>query len=488
MLHSVNGSPVQDDPWTRKPPFNLQAEQALLGGVLLDNRALERIGDTLRPEHFYDPVHGQIYEICLSVIGSGKLANPITLRTFFEGAEPLNDGLTIPQYLGTLAAHATSIINVADYATLIRDLATRRGIIIVSETMQGSAYDSAIDVPPLSIIEEAESDLLKLVDNGPKASDEVSFATAISDAIQRANEAFQRGGGLTGVATGLTDLDGKMGGMAPSDLIIIGGRPGIGKTSLATTIAANVAIEHMKTGGKRGCPVHFFSQEMSAEQLATRVLGQYAAIPSEKIRRGTLDQSHFAKLMEHGKLIQDAPFTIDQTGGLSLAQVSARARRMKRKKNTGLIVIDYLQLMYGSAKENRTQDLTRITNGLKALAKELSVPIVALSQLSRQVESREDKRPHLADLRESGSIEQDADIVIFVYREEYYVELKRPSEGDIEKTLEWEAELEKVKGKGEAIIAKHRHGPTGTVALAFDKQFTAFGNLAREQQFPERYQ
>lgn len=479
------------DPWApetvRTPPANLEAEQAILGAILLENRALERIGDTLKPEHFFDPLHGEIYSILQQTIGAGRLASPITLKNTFAHFDLVGE-LTVPQYLGTLAAKATSIINVPDYAQTIRDLSMRRGIVIVSEDMQSAAYTSGIDVPPLSIIEDAEADLLKLVDNGPKASDEVSFATAISDAIQRANEAFRRGGGLTGLATGLTDLDGKMGGMAPSDLIIIGGRPGIGKTSLATTIAANVAIEHMKTGGKQGSPVHFFSQEMSAEQLATRILGQYAEIPSEKIRRGTLEQHHFSKLMEHGKLIQDAPFIIDQTGGLSLAQVSARARRMKRKKNTGLIVIDYLQLMYGSAKENRTQDLTRITNGLKALAKELNVPIVALSQLSRQVESREDKRPHLADLRESGSIEQDADIVIFVYREEYYVELKRPSEGDIEKTLEWEAELAKVQGKGEAIIAKHRHGPTGTVPLAFDKQFTAFGNLARERQLPERYQ
>ena len=478
------------DPWApetvRTPPANLEAEQAILGAILLENRALERIGDTLKPEHFFDPLHGEIYSILQQAIGAGRLASPITLKTTFAHFEPVGE-LTVAQYLGTLAAKATSLINVPDYAQTIRDLSMRRGVIIVSEDMQTAAYTSGIDVPPLSIIEDAEADLLKLVDNGPSASEEVSFSTAVTDAIERANEAFKRGGGLTGLSTGLTDLDAKMGGMAPSDLIIIGGRPAMGKTALALTIAQNVAFEHMKTGGKHGAPVHFFSLEMSAEQLATRILSRDAEIPSESIRRGTFESKHFATLMQSGDRIRNAPLIIDQTGGISIAQLSARARRMKRRKGTGLIVVDYLQLLYGSSKENRTQDLTKITNGLKALAKELNVPIIALSQLSRQLESREDKRPHLADLRESGSIEQDADLVLFVYREEYYIERTKPDESDIDKMMAWNAEMAKVQGKAETILAKHRHGPTGTIHLAFDNRFTTFGNLAREPQFPERY-
>lgn len=469
----------------RQAPHNLEVEQALLGAVLLNNSALERI-DSLLPDHFFDPLHGEIYKTTQDMVASGRLASPLTLKTVF-GDRPAYEGLLIWQYLANLAANATSIANVAQYAQTIRALSTRRALIILGEDMVASCFEGAVDIVPDSIVEDMESSLLKLAETGPKGSDEITFAQAIDSAIERANEAHKRGGGLTGLSTGLTDLDARLGGMAPSDLIILGGRPGAGKTALATNIAEGVALEFMQSCGKKGAVVHFFSQEMSAEQLATRVVGRHAEVPSDLIRRGMINQPQFSKMMESGNFLRNAPLIIDQTGGLSLAQLMARARRLKRRKNTGLIVIDYLQLMHGSSKENRTQDLTQITNGLKALAKELQVPILVLSQLSRQVESRDEKRPTLSDLRESGSIEQDADIVMFVFREEYYVNLRKPGDGDVQKTMEWEADLAKVKGKAEVILAKHRHGPTGTVNLAFNGELTSFSNLAREHQITERF-
>lgn len=471
---------------TRAPPFNLEAEQALLGAVLLNNAALDR-AEGLNGDHFYDSLHGEIFDVLRQLIGRGSAATPITLRTYFEGHAPVGN-ISVPQYLGTLAGQATTIINVADYAQTIRELSTRRSLIVIGEDMVNDCYDAAVGVPPQDLIEETESKLLALVQDGPQGKDEISFNDAVTSALQKASDAYKRGGGLRGLSTGLKDLDDKLGGMAPSDLIILGGRPGMGKTALATTIAINVALEHMRSMGKRGAHVHFFSQEMSADQLATRVIAQYAEVPADKIGRGKIDDKQFARMAEAAEFLRNASFTVDQTGGLSLAQLQARARRLKRKKGTGLIIVDYLQLMHGTSKENRNQDVTKITNGLKALAKELDVPILALSQLSRQVENREEKRPTLSDLRESGSIEQDADIVIFVFREEYYVQLKKPGDGDIEKLLEWQAELAKVEGKAEAILAKHRHGPTGSVNLAFNSQFTAFGNMAREHHLNERYQ
>jgi replicative DNA helicase len=479
----------------RAAPHNIEAEQALLGAILVNNEAHDRVSSFLNAEHFFDPVHASIYEVAAKLIGSGKQATPITLRTFFETAEPIAPDLTVPQYLGRLAAHATTIINAADYGRTIYDLAVRRQLIVVGEDLVNAAYDSPVDFPPKEQIEEAESRLFALAETGKYGQGFLSFNAALTHAIEMANNAYQRDGGLSGIATGLRDLDGKMGGLQSSDLIILAGRPSMGKTALATNIAFQVAksykTEKQSDGTEKvldGAVVGFFSLEMSAEQLATRILSEQAEIPSEKIRRGLINEAEFKRLVQVSQQMSSIPLYIDQTGGISIAQLAARARKLKRQKGLGLLVVDYLQLLTGSARrasEGRVQEVSEITTGLKALAKELAVPIIALSQLSRQVENREDKRPQLADLRESGSIEQDADVVMFVFREEYYVERLKPSEGTAE-FQEWMAKMQVVSGKAEVIIGKQRHGPVGTVQLQFDSNVTRFCDLARDQYMPER--
>jgi replicative DNA helicase len=479
----------------RTAPHNIEAEQALLGAILVNNEAHDRVSGFLEPEHFFDPVHARIYETLAKLIASGKQATPITLRTYFESAEPIAPGLTVPQYLGRLAANATTIINAADYGRTIYDLAIRRQLIMVGEDMVNSAYDAPVDFPPQEQIEEAEGRLYALAETGKYGQGFMGFGAALTHAIEMANNAYQREGGLSGIATGLRDLDGKMGGLQPSDLIIIAGRPSMGKTSLATNIAFNVAkaykAEKQPDGTDKvldGAVVGFFSLEMSAEQLATRILSEQSEIPSEKIRRGMIDEEEFKRLVHVSQQMSTLPLYIDQTGGLSIAQLAARARRLKRQKGLGLLVVDYLQLLTGSSRraaEGRVQEVSEITTGLKALAKELNVPIIALSQLSRQVENREDKRPQLADLRESGSIEQDADVVMFVFREEYYVERTKPQEGTAE-FQDWMAKMALISGKAEVIIGKQRHGPVGIVQLQFDSNVTRFCDLARDQYLPER--
>ncbi len=472
----------------RNPPHNIEAEQALLGAVLVNNEAHDRVSQFLSPEHFYDPLHGQIYDVLTKLIQAGKQATPITLKTFFENVEPIDTHLTVPQYLGRLAANATSILNVEEYGRTIYDLATRRSLIMVGEDMVNAAFDSPVDYPPEHQIQEAESRLYDIAESGKYGQGFESFGSALTTAIEVANSAYQRDGHLSGLSSGLSDLDGKLGGLQGSDLIILAGRPSMGKTALATNIAYNVArqfkSEQASDGSERvldGAVVGFFSLEMSAEQLATRILSEQAEISSEKIRRGMIDEDEFRKLVTVSQEMSRIPLYIDQTGGISVAQLAARARRLKRQKGLGLLIVDYLQLLTGNRRtsEGRVQEVTEITTGLKALAKELQVPILALSQLSRQVEQREDKRPQLSDLRESGSIEQDADVVMFVFREEYYVERQKPSETNVEETLKWQEEMSLVHGKAEVIIGKQRHGPTGAVPLSFEAQFTRFGNLAR---------
>jgi replicative DNA helicase len=480
----------------RAAPHNIDAEQALLGAILVNNEAQDRVSSFLRPEHFFDPLHAAIYETASKLIASGKQATPITLRTFFETAEPIDQNLTVPQYLGRLAAHATTIINAVEYARTIYDLAVRRQLILIGEDMVNVAYDSPVDHPPEAQIEEAETRLFSLAENSKYGQGFLSFETALVTAIEVANNAYQRQGGLSGVSTGLRDLDAKMGGLQASDLIILAGRPSMGKTSLATNIAFNIARTHrseeQQDGSRKtvdGGVVGFFSLEMSAEQLATRILAEQSEISSEKIRRGQITDDEFKRLVLASQTMARCPLFIDQTGGISIAQLAARARKLKRQKGLDVLVVDYLQLLTGSAKrasEGRVQEVSEITTGLKALAKELSVPIIALSQLSRQVENREDKRPQLSDLRESGSIEQDADVVMFVFREEYYVERKKPSESNVEEMIKWQQEMQLVHGKAEVIIGKQRHGPTGTVQLAFEANYTRFGNLARDYQMPSR--
>jgi len=482
----------------RAAPHNLEAEQALLGAILVNNEAHDRVAGFLEAQHFYDPLHQQIYETASRLIASGKQATPITLKTFFEKAEPIDAGLTVPQYLGRLAANAATIINARDYGHTIRDLATRRTLILIGEDIVNAAYDTPVDFPPGEQIEEAETRLFSLAETDKFGQGFLGFNTALTHAIEMAGNAYKRDGHLSGIATRFTGLDSKMGGLQPSDLIILAGRPSMGKTALATNIAFNVARARADSWAARpdvppddpshdGAVVGFFSLEMSSEQLATRILSEQAGIPSEKIRRGMINEDEFKELVNVSQRMASIPLYIDQTGGISIPQLAARARRLKRQQGLGLLVIDYLQLMTGLSKrgDNRVQEVSEITTGLKALAKELNVPVIALSQLSRAVEQRDDKRPQLSDLRESGSIEQDADIVMFVFREEYYLERLKPQEGTIE-FQDWMAKMQVVSGKAEVIIGKQRHGPIGTVQLQFDGSVTRFADLAREQYMPER--
>jgi replicative DNA helicase len=480
-------------PSYRTAPHNIEAEQSLLGAVLVNNEALYRVSDFLEPSHFFEPIHQQIFEIARSLIRTGKLASPVTLKTFLP-AELNIAGLTPPQYLARLAAEATTIINAADYGRTVYDLAVRRDLIAIGEDMVNTAYDAPVDFAPQEQIEEAERRLYDLAEIGRYGGGFQKFEQALTTAIDMAARAYQREGKLSGLATGLKDLDNKMGGLQASDLIIVAGRPGMGKTALATNIAYNVARAwrgevrpdgHIDT--LNGGIVGFFSLEMSAEQLATRIIAEQSGIASSTIRRGGINEHEFERIKDVAIELQHLPFFIDETGGLTVAQLAARARRLKRQKGLNLLVIDYIQLLQGStrrAQEGRVQEVTEITTSLKALAKELNVPVMALSQLSRQVENRDDKRPQLSDLRESGSIEQDADVVLFVFREEYYLSNKEPRPGSDEH-IKWQIEMDAAHGKAEIIIGKQRHGPTGTVNLQFDATVTRFDNLAREG--PDQY-
>jgi replicative DNA helicase len=439
-------------------------------------------------------VHQKIYELGSSLIRAGKAATPITLKTFIPADVDLG-GVTVSQYLARLAAEATTVINAEDYGRTIYDLAIRRSLIIIGEDVVNVAYDAPVDFAPRDQIEDAERRLYELAETGRYGGGFQMFTSALTNAVDMAARAYQRDGKLSGLATGLYDVDRMMGGLQHSDLVILAGRPGMGKTALATNIAYNIARAwrgEMRADGRietaNGGIVGFFSLEMSAEQLATRIIAEQTEIPSYKIRRGEIDPGDFDRIAATAREMETLPLYIDETGGLSIAQLAARARRLKRQRGLDLLVVDYIQLLQGStrrAQEGRVQEVTEITTGLKALAKELNVPILALSQLSRQVESRDDKRPQLSDLRESGSIEQDADVVLFVFREEYYLKNKEPRPGT-EEHFKWQAEMEAAHGKAEVIIGKQRHGPTGTIQLQFDAHVTRFADLAEESHLPER--
>jgi replicative DNA helicase len=481
-------------PTYRSAPHNIEAEQSLLGAILVNNDAFYRVSDFLEPKHFFETVHQKIYETAGSLIRMGKVATPVTLKTFFP-AEADILGMTVSQYLARLAAEATTIINAQDYGRTIYDLSLRRDLIGIGEEMVNVAYDAPVDFAPRAQIEDAERKLYELAESGRYDGGFQRFSQALTTAVDMAAKAFQRDGKLSGVATGLRDLDIKMGGLQQSDLVIVAGRPGMGKTALATNIAYNVARSYRgevqadgTTKAVNGGIVGFFSCEMSAEQLATRIIAERTGIPSSTIRRGGISESDFEKIRDYSIELQSLPFFVDETGGLSIAQLMARARRLKRQKGLDLLVVDYIQLLQGSSRrssENRVQEVTEITTSLKALAKELNVPVIALSQLSRQVESRDDKRPQLADLRESGSIEQDADVVLFVFREEYYLANKEPRAGTPEYE-KWQLDMSLVHGKAEVIIGKQRHGPTGTVELQFEAAVTRFGDLTHEAHLPDR--
>ena len=480
-------------PTYRTAPHNIEAEQGLLGAILVNNDAFYRVSDFLEPKHFFEPIHQTIYETAGSLIRMGKVATPVTLKTFLPADIDLG-GLTVGQYLARLAAEATTIINAQDYGRTIYDLSLRRDLIQIGEDMVNVAYEAPVDFAPRVQIEDAERKLYELAESGRYDGGFQKFSQALTTAVDMAANAYKRDGKLSGISTGLRDLDTKMGGLQQSDLIIVAGRPGMGKTSLATNIAYNVAKAYVPevqadgtTKAVNGGIIGFFSCEMSGEQLATRIIAERTGIPSSHIRRGGITESDFEKIRDYSIELQSLPFYIDETGGLSIAQLMARARRLKRQKGLDLIVIDYIQLLQGSSKksDNRVQEITEITTSLKALAKELNVPVIALSQLSRQVESRDDKRPQLSDLRESGSIEQDADVVIFVYREEYYLGNKEPRAGTPEYE-KWQLDMSLVHGKAEVIIGKQRHGPTGTVELHFDASVTRFGDLTQDGHLPDR--
>ena len=481
-------------PQYRIAPHNIEAEQALLGAILVNNEAFYRVSDFLEAAQFHEPLHQQIYQIASDLIRAGKVATPITLKTFLPADIDIG-GLNVSQYLARLAAEATTVINATDYGRTVSDLALRRNLIGIGEDMVNVAFDAPVDFAPREQIEDAERRLYELAETNRYGSGFQRFAQALTTAVDMAARAFQRDGKLSGIATGLKDLDSKMGGLQQSDLIIVAGRPGMGKTALATNIAYNVAHAYrgeVQPDGSmstvNGGIVGFFSLEMSAEQLATRIIAERTGIASSTIRRGGISEEEFEKIKDVSIEMQNLPFYVDETGGLSIAQLAARARRLKRQRGLDLLVIDYIQLLQGSqrrASESRVQEVTEITTNLKALAKELNVPIIALSQLSRQVESRDDKRPQLSDLRESGSIEQDADVVMFVFREEYYLANKEPRPGS-EEHLKWQTDMALVHGKAELIIGKQRHGPTGTVQVQFEANVTRFGDLAPEHHLPER--
>jgi replicative DNA helicase len=490
QIDSLARKQPPSEPPSRVLPHNIEVEQELLGAILINNEALYRVSDFLEPDHFFETIHQRIFELARSLIRAGKPATPTTLKTFLPGELDIA-GLSLNQYLARLVAGATTIINAEDFGQTIYNLSIRRALITIGGDIINLAHDAPVDATPASHIEDAERKLYEIAETGRYESGFKNFEKALTTAVDMTAAAYQRDGKLSGLSTGLRDLDSKLGGLQASDLVVLAGRPGMGKTALATNIAYNVAKAwrgdvradgHM--GTVNGGIVGFFSLEMSAEQLATRIISEQTGISSSKMRRGDIDDSLFEKIKDRVIEIQHLPLFIDETGGVSVAQLAARARRLKRQRGLDLIVIDYIQLMQGStrrAMEGRVQEVTEITTNLKALAKELKVPILALSQLSRQVENREDKHPQLSDLRESGSIEQDADVVMFVYREEYYLMNKEPRPGTVEHE-KWQADMEAVLGKAEVIIGKQRHGPTGTVNLQFNAEVTRFADLETRHQ------
>ena len=470
-------------------PHSIEAEQQLLGGLLNNNDLYYSLEDKVDPEHFYDPVHSRIFEIISTRIKDGKLASAVTVNTFLTEDEGLKE-LGGSSYLAQLMAGSVASSAIKDYSKLVYDLAIRRELIILGQEISSRAQSIKVDEQPEEQIILAEQNLYKIGDSGKSETGFKSFLKALGEAVQVANAAHHRDGNLAGISTGFIDLDKKMGGLHSSDLIILAGRPSMGKTSLATNIAYNIAKSFKKNNNADGTSetvnggiVGFYSLEMSAEQLAARILSETAEIPSEQIRRGDMTESEFRRFVEAAKSIESSPLFIDDTPALTIAQLASRARRLKRTHGLDALIIDYLQLVRaGSSRDNRVNEISEITQGLKAIAKELNIPVIALSQLSRQVENRDDKRPQLADLRESGSIEQDADVVLFVYREEYYKEREKPSDHDLEKMAIWQEEMDRLHGRAELILGKQRHGPIGTVELSFEGKYTRFGNLVKPWQ------
>lgn len=480
-------TPVPSTPQPRVAPHSIEAEQALLGAILFDNETYNRITPLLQDKHFYDPVHGRIFAACSEMIAAGNLADGVTLKERFArdgGVKEIGGAL----YLMKLLEHAAPLSTQAQsYAELIYDLSLRRELIHVGMTITDLAENPPDGADARDVIEEAERSLFSLAESGTGSSGFSPFSKALTNSIESAAAAYESTSDVSGLATGLQDLDRTLGGLHPSDLLILAARPSMGKTSLAVNIAYNIAkarLEALNSGDfenhpNKGGVVAFFSLEMSAEQLATRLLSDAANIESDRIRKGKIQKHEYETLADKAAELFQLPLHIDETGGISIAQLQARSRRLQRTVGLDCIIVDYLQLVTSSSRksEGRVQEVSEITQGLKALAKDLKVPIIALSQLSRQVENRDDKRPQLSDLRESGSIEQDADVVMFVYRESYYLERLEPREGT-EEHFAWQRQVDEARNRAEVIIGKQRHGPIGKVTLFFDSRYTRFGDLA----------
>ena len=448
-------------------PHNIEAEQALLGAILISNDVLGRVSATLEATHFYDPLHGKVFETAAKLIEGGRIASPITLSEYFAGYPELAPGVTWHIYLGRLAMHAVGTTYAQDYAQIIRDLYTRRILITIGDEVASVALEMPVDGNPKDIISQTEQALYDLAERGVYGKGSQHIGSIVTDVIVDANDAYLNKGKPVGLQTGFADLDAKLQGLKAGNLIILAGRPSMGKTALALNMAWNIA--------KSGTPVQFDSMEMSSPELGLRLLAEQSEIGSNIIKMGTLKGDQFRDLQDASRKIAQVPLFVDDAGGLTIGKLAARARRIKRQKGMGCLFVDYLQLMAGGSN-NRVSDVTEITTGLKALAKDLGIPIIALSQLSRKCEDRTDKRPQLADLRDSGSIEQDADVVLFVYRDEYYVEREKPAGGA---TTEWRNKLADVAGKAEVIVAKQRHGACGIVEMAFDASLTRFADLAK---------
>jgi replicative DNA helicase len=475
-------------------PQNVDAECALLGALMVDNRLVEDIQLKLKSHHFFEPLHGRIYEAILKMTDSNRVANPVTLRPLFEADENIKE-VGGAAYLAQLTGSGAAVIGARDFADQIYDLALLRALIGVGRDLVEGALDTSEDVAPLAQIERAETELYKVAEEGGAEGRAKSFSDATKEALEMAERALNSGGHLSGFTTGLESLNAKIGGLHKSDLIIVAGRPGMGKSSLGTNIAFAAAqrfIRDVEDGidpeKSAGAPVALFSLEMSADQLATRILAEQSGISSENLRMGKISQQEFRQLARAAAELQNLPLYIDDTPGLTIAALRTRARRLKRQKGIGAIVVDYLQLLQGSGRgssaDNRVQEISEISRGMKQLAKELNLPVIALSQLSRAVEQREDKRPQLSDLRESGSIEQDADIVLFIYREDYYLAAKQPDE-DHPDFAAWQEEMGRAYGRAEVIVAKQRHGATGKVRLKFDSRITKFTDAVDEGYLPE---
>ena len=496
-----NVTPLREgDAQYRTPPANIEAEQALLGAILVNNAAFHRVAEFLRPQHFAEGVHGRIFAAISKLMERGQLANPVTLKNLFDQDGALAE-IGGAQYLARLAASVVTIINAEDYGRTIHDLFLRRQLITIGEDVVNDAYEHDLDRQAGQQIEVAEKKLFDLAESGQFEGGFEKFEQPLARAIVMAEAAFKRQGRTSGVSTGFLDLDKLLGGLHPSDLVILAGRPSMGKTALATNIGFNAARAYRpgkapdgRTIAEDGAVIGFFSLEMSAEQLATRILSEESGVPSNNIRKGEVSHEDFDRFVQASQRLASVPFFVDDTPALTIAGLRTRARRLLRQQGLGLIIVDYLQLLRGndSGAENRVQEISEITRGLKALAKELNVPVLALSQLSRAVETREDKRPMLSDLRESGSIEQDADVVMFVFREEYYLSrgepMRRPEENDERYNMryeDWKQRLEQVHGTAEILVAKQRHGPIGKVTLRFAHDTTRFENFISGDRLPD---